>query len=136
MKSHFWLPVGQVWVPFLTKAGKVRDTYNARTLSYLSILLRVAACSTQNQELLKKIQELERHNISLVTQLHQLQMLITQTSNKAAQTSTCVLILLFSLALIILPSFSSFQGLPEAGSEDYQPHGGERQGQGRTLFTW
>ncbi|XP_036090787.1 cyclic AMP-responsive element-binding protein 3-like protein 4 isoform X2 [Rousettus aegyptiacus] len=32
-------------------------------------------------------------------------------------------ILLFSLALIILPSLSPFQGLPEAGPEDYQPHG-------------
>ncbi|XP_067583987.1 cyclic AMP-responsive element-binding protein 3-like protein 4 isoform X1 [Pseudorca crassidens] len=84
---------------------------------------RVAACSAQNQELQKKVQELERHNVSLVTQLRQLQMLIVQTSNKAAQTSTCVLILLFSLALIILPSFSPFQGLPEAGPEDYQPHG-------------
>ncbi|XP_014316670.1 cyclic AMP-responsive element-binding protein 3-like protein 4 isoform X3 [Myotis lucifugus] len=84
---------------------------------------KVAACSAQNQQLQKKIQELERHNVSLVTQLRQLQMLITQTSNKAAQTSTCVLILLFSLALIILPSFSPFQGPPEAGSEDYQPHG-------------
>lgn len=83
----------------------------------------MAACSAQNQELQKKVQELERHNISLVTQLRQLQMLIVQTSNKAAQTSTCVLILLFSLALIILPSFSPFQGLPEAGPEDYQPHG-------------
>nr|XP_017533564.2 cyclic AMP-responsive element-binding protein 3-like protein 4 [Manis javanica]XP_017533565.2 cyclic AMP-responsive element-binding protein 3-like protein 4 [Manis javanica]XP_036870429.1 cyclic AMP-responsive element-binding protein 3-like protein 4 [Manis javanica]XP_036870430.1 cyclic AMP-responsive element-binding protein 3-like protein 4 [Manis javanica] len=84
---------------------------------------RVAACSAQNQELQKKVQELERNNTSLVTQLRQLQMLIAQTSNKAAQTSTCVLILLFSLALIILPSFSPFQGLPEAGPEDYQPHG-------------
>ncbi|XP_014647376.1 PREDICTED: cyclic AMP-responsive element-binding protein 3-like protein 4 isoform X2 [Ceratotherium simum simum] len=84
---------------------------------------RVAACSAQNQELQKKVQELERHNISLVTQLRQLQMLIAQTSNKAAQTSTCVLILLFSLVLIILPSFSPFQGLPEAGPKDYQPHG-------------
>nr|XP_020746491.1 cyclic AMP-responsive element-binding protein 3-like protein 4 isoform X2 [Odocoileus virginianus texanus] len=84
---------------------------------------RVAACAAQNQELQKKVQELERHNISLVTQLRQLQMLIVQTSNKAAQTSTCVLILLFSLALIILPSFSPFQGLPEARPEDYQPHG-------------
>nr|XP_039315797.1 cyclic AMP-responsive element-binding protein 3-like protein 4 isoform X2 [Saimiri boliviensis boliviensis]XP_039315798.1 cyclic AMP-responsive element-binding protein 3-like protein 4 isoform X2 [Saimiri boliviensis boliviensis] len=83
---------------------------------------RVAACSAQNQELQKKVQELERHNISLVAQLRQLQMLIAQTSNKAAQTSTCVLIL-FSLALIILPSFSPFQGRPEAGPEDYQPHG-------------
>uniref|UniRef100_A0A8D2AAU1 Cyclic AMP-responsive element-binding protein 3-like protein 4 n=1 Tax=Sus scrofa TaxID=9823 RepID=A0A8D2AAU1_PIG len=84
---------------------------------------RVAACSAQNQELQKKVQELERHNLSLVTQLRQLQMLIVQTSNKAAQTSTCVLILLFSLALIILPSFSPFQDLPEAGPEDYQPRG-------------
>uniref|UniRef100_A0A8C3VSZ5 Cyclic AMP-responsive element-binding protein 3-like protein 4 n=1 Tax=Catagonus wagneri TaxID=51154 RepID=A0A8C3VSZ5_9CETA len=84
---------------------------------------RVAACSAQNQELQKKVQELERHNISLVTQLRQLQMLIVQTSNKAAQTSTCVLILLFSLALIILPSFSPFQDPPEAGPEDYQPRG-------------
>uniref|UniRef100_A0A8C5ZVR9 Uncharacterized protein n=1 Tax=Marmota marmota marmota TaxID=9994 RepID=A0A8C5ZVR9_MARMA len=32
-------------------------------------------------------------------------------------------ILLFSLVLIILPSFSPFQGLPEAGPEDYQPRG-------------
>lgn len=84
---------------------------------------RVAACSAQNQELQEKVQELERHNVSLVTQLRQLQMVITQTSNKAAQTSTCVLILLFSLALIILPSWSPFQGLAEAGPEDYQPHG-------------
>ncbi|XP_030680321.1 cyclic AMP-responsive element-binding protein 3-like protein 4 isoform X1 [Nomascus leucogenys] len=84
---------------------------------------RVAACSAQNQELQKKVQELERHNISLVAQLRQLQTLIAQTSNKAAQTSTCVLILLFSLTLIILPSFSPFQSRPEAGPEDYQPHG-------------
>ncbi|XP_012870731.1 PREDICTED: cyclic AMP-responsive element-binding protein 3-like protein 4 [Dipodomys ordii] len=84
---------------------------------------RVAACSAQNQELQKKVQELERHNLSLVAQLRQLQALIAQTSNKAAQTSTCVLILLFSLALIILPSFSPFQGLPDDGPEDYQPHG-------------
>uniref|UniRef100_A0A2K6NGY2 Cyclic AMP-responsive element-binding protein 3-like protein 4 n=1 Tax=Rhinopithecus roxellana TaxID=61622 RepID=A0A2K6NGY2_RHIRO len=111
---------------------------------------RVAACSAQNQELQKKVQELERHNISLVAQLRQLQTLIAQTSNKAAQTiyllpsaptqiyfphpitpaglhSLCPLlpssILLFSLALIILPSFSPFQGRPETGPEDYQPHG-------------
>ncbi|XP_019568900.2 cyclic AMP-responsive element-binding protein 3-like protein 4 isoform X5 [Rhinolophus sinicus] len=84
---------------------------------------RVAACSAQNQKLQEKVQALERHNVSLVTQLRQLQMVITQTSNKAAQTSTCVLILLFSLALIILPSFSPFQGLTEAGPKDYQPGG-------------
>ncbi|XP_039074879.1 cyclic AMP-responsive element-binding protein 3-like protein 4 isoform X2 [Hyaena hyaena] len=84
---------------------------------------RAAACSAQNRELQKKVQELERRNISLVAQLRQLQLLVARTSNKAAQTSTCVLILLFSLALIILPSVSPFQGLREAGPEDYQPRG-------------
>ncbi|XP_055257647.1 cyclic AMP-responsive element-binding protein 3-like protein 4 isoform X3 [Moschus berezovskii] len=82
----------QVWAPVLTKAGEVRDAPDYRALSYLSALPRVAACAAQNQELQKKVQELERHNISLVTQLRQLQMLIVQTSNKAAQTSTCVLV--------------------------------------------
>lgn len=43
-------------------------------------------------------------------------------------------ILLFSLALIILPSFSPFQGLTEAGPEDYQPGGGERRGQGKPVY--
>ncbi|KAL1772370.1 cyclic AMP-responsive element-binding 3 4 [Sigmodon hispidus] len=84
---------------------------------------RVAACSAQNQELQRKVQELERQNISLAAQVHQLQMLIAQTSSRAAQTSTCVLILLFSLVLIILPSFSPFQAQPEARPRGYQPHG-------------
>lgn len=84
---------------------------------------RVAACSEQNQKLQRKVQELERQNISLVAQVHQLQKLTAQTSSRAAQTSTCVLILLFTLALIILPSFSPFQGQPEARPEGYQLHG-------------
>uniref|UniRef100_A0A8C2QEV0 Cyclic AMP-responsive element-binding protein 3-like protein 4 n=1 Tax=Cricetulus griseus TaxID=10029 RepID=A0A8C2QEV0_CRIGR len=84
---------------------------------------RVAACSSQNQELQRKVQELERQNTSLVAQVLQLQKLTAQTSSRAAQTSTCVLILLFSLALIILPSFSPFQGQPEARPKAYQPHG-------------
>ncbi|GAB1287768.1 Cyclic AMP-responsive element-binding protein 3-like protein 4 [Apodemus speciosus] len=84
---------------------------------------RVAACSEQNQKLQRKVQELERQNVSLVAQVHQLQKLTAQTSSRAAQTSTCVLILLFSLALIILPSFSPFHGQPEARPEGYQLHG-------------
>lgn len=92
-------------------------------LSYPSTLSRAAACSAQNQELQNKVRELERHNLSLVAQLRQLQALLAQTSNKAAQTGTCVLILLLSLALIILPSVSPLQGLQEAGAEDHQPQG-------------
>ncbi|MEJ1277763.1 cAMP responsive element binding protein 3-like 4 [Cricetulus griseus] len=153
---------------------------------------RVAACSSQNQELQRKVQELERQNTSLVAQVLQLQKLTAQTSSRAAQTSTCVLvpsvlplprplpsstvplntpttlhslpnpsnckdpwlmlpfssavpkaqmpscsfqILLFSLALIILPSFSPFQGQPEARPKAYQPHGGKRQGHRSHPFT-
>uniref|UniRef100_F6S4Q3 Cyclic AMP-responsive element-binding protein 3-like protein 4 n=1 Tax=Monodelphis domestica TaxID=13616 RepID=F6S4Q3_MONDO len=84
---------------------------------------RVAACSVQNQQLQKKLQELERHNISLVAQLQQLQALIAQTSNKAAQTSTCILILIFSLTLIILPSFSPFHREQPTLSDTYKPSG-------------
>ncbi|KAE8588903.1 hypothetical protein XENTR_v10022805 [Xenopus tropicalis] len=85
---------------------------------------RVAACSSQNQELHKKVVELEKHNISLITQLRKLQTLIKQTSNKAAQTSTCVLILLFSLALLVFPSYSPFRSRPSASQEDsYRPTG-------------
>ncbi|XP_019412363.1 PREDICTED: cyclic AMP-responsive element-binding protein 3-like protein 4 isoform X2 [Crocodylus porosus] len=83
---------------------------------------RAAACSAQNQELRKKVQELERHNGALLSQLQRLQALIKQTSNKAAQTSTCILILLFSLGLIAFPSYSLFHGGRQAG-EVYKPRG-------------
>ncbi|XP_020847377.1 cyclic AMP-responsive element-binding protein 3-like protein 4 isoform X2 [Phascolarctos cinereus] len=84
---------------------------------------RVAACSVQNQQLQKKLQELERHNVSLVAELQQLQALIAQTSNKAAQTSTYVLILILSLTLIILPSFSPFPREQPTGPDTYKPSG-------------
>ncbi|XP_075464133.1 cyclic AMP-responsive element-binding protein 3-like protein 4 isoform X2 [Ascaphus truei] len=85
---------------------------------------RVASCSAQNQELHKKVVDLEKHNISLITQLRKLQTLIKQTSNKAAQTGTCVLILLFSLALLIFPSYSPFRsGASLSDGDSYRPTG-------------
>ncbi|KAM8812312.1 LOW QUALITY PROTEIN: cyclic AMP-responsive element-binding protein 3-like protein 4 [Rhynchonycteris naso] len=125
LPSHLPLTKGEKRV--LKVSRKIRNKQSAqdslqRKKEYIDGLESwVAACSAQN-ELQKKVQEFERYIISLMTQLRQQQMLITQTSNKAAQTSTCVLILLFR-ALMILPRFSPFQGLPEAGSEEYQPHG-------------
>ncbi|XP_053560402.1 cyclic AMP-responsive element-binding protein 3-like protein 4 [Bombina bombina] len=85
---------------------------------------RVAACSAQNQELHKKVVELEKHNVSLITQLRKLQTLIKQTSNKAAQTSTCVLILVFSLALLIFPSYSPLRSRSSlSDGSTYRPTG-------------
>ncbi|XP_034466540.1 cyclic AMP-responsive element-binding protein 3-like protein 4 isoform X2 [Hippoglossus hippoglossus] len=83
---------------------------------------RAAACSAQNKELQRTVEQLEKRNISLLTQLRQLQSLIKQTVSKGAQTSTCLLIILVSLGLIILPSFSPFRR-HASGDDDYRPIG-------------
>lgn len=67
---------------------------------------RAAACSAQNRELRRKVQELEQLNGSL---LRQLRALLKPTSEKAAQTSACALILVLSLGLILFPSSSPFR---------------------------
>uniref|UniRef100_A0A8D0GFD7 Cyclic AMP-responsive element-binding protein 3-like protein 4 n=1 Tax=Sphenodon punctatus TaxID=8508 RepID=A0A8D0GFD7_SPHPU len=84
---------------------------------------RVTACSAQNQLLQNKVSELEKHNGSLLSQLRRLRGLIAPTSNKAAQTSTCLLILIFSLGLLILPSYSPLRGGPRPDREGYKPIG-------------
>lgn len=62
MGPRFWRPAGQPGARFPTKAGGP-GTQDGRTSSHLSAPPRVAACSVQNQELQKKVQELERHNM-------------------------------------------------------------------------
>ncbi|XP_072702678.1 cyclic AMP-responsive element-binding protein 3-like protein 4 isoform X2 [Ciconia boyciana] len=121
------LPLTQAEERILKKVRrKIRNKQSAqdsrqRKKEYLDGLeSRVAACSAQNQELRKKIQELEKCNGSL---LRQLQALIKQTSNKAAQTSTCVLILLFSLGLILFPSYSPFRRGPGGSRDGDRPTG-------------
>ncbi|NXH48724.1 CR3L3 protein, partial [Dicaeum eximium] len=51
---------------------------------------RMSACTAQNQELQRKVLHLEKQNSSLLEQLKKLQALLVQSSNKAAQTGTCV----------------------------------------------
>ncbi|XP_058257769.1 cyclic AMP-responsive element-binding protein 3-like protein 3-A isoform X2 [Hemibagrus wyckioides] len=69
---------------------------------------RMAACSVENQELQRKVFQLEKCNISLMEQLRRLQAMIMNGSNKPAQTGTCVLVLLLSFTLILLPSLKPF----------------------------
>ncbi|KAM6935573.1 cyclic AMP-responsive element-binding protein 3-like protein 4 isoform 3-T3 [Lycodopsis pacificus] len=59
---------------------------------------------------------------SLLTQMGRLQSLIKQTVSKGAQTSTCLLLVLVSLGLIILPSFSPFSR-NSSPDDDYRPSG-------------
>ncbi|XP_068025168.1 cyclic AMP-responsive element-binding protein 3-like protein 4 isoform X2 [Melanerpes formicivorus] len=121
------LPLTQAEERILKKVRrKIRNKQSAqdsrrRKKEYLDGLeSRVAACSAQNQELRKRVQELEKLNGSL---LWQLQALIKQTSNKAAQTSTCALILLLSLGLILFPSCSPFRWRPEGSQGGQKPTG-------------
>lgn len=70
---------------------------------------RVKFCTVENQQLHKKIISLEKQNISLVTQMKKLQSFILSSTNKPVQTSTCVMVLLLSFALIIVPAFNPFR---------------------------
>ncbi|XP_002733726.1 cyclic AMP-responsive element-binding protein 3-like protein 3-B [Saccoglossus kowalevskii] len=70
---------------------------------------RVSACTKQNIELQRKVERLEKQNVTLVEQLKRLQALITKTSNKTTQTSTCVMVLLLSFALLVVPSYNPFK---------------------------
>ncbi|XP_073178558.1 cyclic AMP-responsive element-binding protein 3-like protein 4 isoform X4 [Lepidochelys kempii] len=60
---------------------------------------------------------------SLLGQLRKLQALMKPTSSKAAQTSTCILILIVSLGLIIFPSYSPLRRGSRGSQDDYQPTG-------------
>uniref|UniRef100_A0A3Q3GHD1 cAMP responsive element binding protein 3 like 4 n=1 Tax=Labrus bergylta TaxID=56723 RepID=A0A3Q3GHD1_9LABR len=89
-----------------------------RRKEYIDGWRQAAACSAQNKELQRTVEQLEKR------QLRQLQTLIKQTVSKGAQTSTCLLIILVSLGLIIMPSFSPFKRLSSA-DDDYRPTGGQ-----------
>nr|XP_020666449.1 cyclic AMP-responsive element-binding protein 3-like protein 4 isoform X1 [Pogona vitticeps] len=122
------LPLTKVEERILKKVRrKIRNKQSAqdsrrRKKEYIDGLeSRVAACSAQNQELRKKVHELEVHHVSLLDQLQSLQKLIKQTSTKAVQTSSCLLILVVSLGLFILPSCTSLLGGSRIHQEGYQP---------------
>ncbi|XP_069073619.1 cyclic AMP-responsive element-binding protein 3-like protein 3 [Pleurodeles waltl] len=82
---------------------------------------RMSACTSQNQELHRKVLHLEKQNTSLMEQLRKLQALIGYSANKVAQTSTCVAVLLLSFGLIIFPTISPFAKSKSAGDGDFLP---------------
>uniref|UniRef100_A0AC11B694 cAMP responsive element binding protein 3 n=1 Tax=Ovis aries TaxID=9940 RepID=A0AC11B694_SHEEP len=68
---------------------------------------RVLKYTAQNLELQNKVQLLEEQNLSLLDQLRRLQAMVIQTANKASSGSTCVLVLLFSFCLLLVPAMYS-----------------------------
>ncbi|XP_029356663.1 cyclic AMP-responsive element-binding protein 3-like protein 3-A [Echeneis naucrates] len=81
---------------------------------------RMAACNAHNQELQRKVSKLEKCNMSLMEQLRRLQALVMNTSNKPAQTGTCVLVLLLSFSLILFPSLKPFSDT-KVSQGDFSP---------------
>ncbi|XP_026576562.1 cyclic AMP-responsive element-binding protein 3 [Pseudonaja textilis] len=71
---------------------------------------RVLACTAQNSELQKKVQLLQRQNTSLLEQLRKLQALVQHSSTKTAAASTCVLVIVLSFCLVLLPSLCPLGG--------------------------
>lgn len=68
---------------------------------------RVLKYTAQNLELQNKVQLLEEQNLSLLDQLRRLQAMLIQISNKTSSTGTCVLVLLFSFCLLVVPAMYS-----------------------------
>ncbi|XP_061673705.1 cAMP responsive element binding protein 3-like 3 like [Syngnathoides biaculeatus] len=69
---------------------------------------RVAVCTAHNVELQKKVQMLQKQNMSLIEQLRKLQALVKMSTLKASTTSTCVMVFLLSFCLIVFPSVNPF----------------------------
>uniref|UniRef100_A0A8C3YIA7 cAMP responsive element binding protein 3 like 3 n=1 Tax=Catagonus wagneri TaxID=51154 RepID=A0A8C3YIA7_9CETA len=82
---------------------------------------RMSACTAQNQELQRKVLHLEKQNLSLLEQLKKLQAIVVQSTGKSAQTGTCIAVLLFSFALIVLPSISPFASSKTESPGDFTP---------------
>lgn len=93
---------------------KIRNKISAkesrkRKMGYVDGLeKRVKLCTQENQQLQKKVNSLEKQNVSLLTQLKKLQSLVTLKSTRTAQASTCVMVLLLSFAFLIVPNFNPF----------------------------
>ncbi|KAM4629185.1 cyclic AMP-responsive element-binding protein 3-like protein 3-A isoform 2-T2 [Polymixia lowei] len=81
---------------------------------------RMAACNAHNQELQRKVFRLEKSNTSLMEQLRRLQALVMNSSNKPAQTGTCVLVLLLSFSLLLFPSLKPFSDT-KVSQGDFSP---------------
>ncbi|XP_069006032.1 cyclic AMP-responsive element-binding protein 3-like protein 3-A [Embiotoca jacksoni] len=81
---------------------------------------RMTACNAHNHELQRKVSQLEKCNMSLMEQLRRLQALVMNTSNKPAQTGTCVMVLLLSFSLILFPSLKLFSDT-KVSQGDFSP---------------
>lgn len=65
---------------------------------------RVKQCTEDNQTLLKRIKILQSQNHDLMSQMKKIQSLLTKGTGKTSSTSTCLMVLLLSMALVAVPN--------------------------------
>ncbi|CAG5119251.1 unnamed protein product [Candidula unifasciata] len=68
---------------------------------------RVKVCTLENRDLQKKLDTLEKQNMSLMAQLKRLHSVFGK-SKIPAQASTCAMVLMLSFALFLVPTFNPF----------------------------
>ncbi|XP_054842081.1 cyclic AMP-responsive element-binding protein 3 [Eublepharis macularius] len=115
-----------------------QDSRRRKKVYMDSLESRVIACTAQNNELQQKVHLLQKENTSLLTQLQKLQALVQQSSTKTTTASTCVMVLLLSFCLILVPSLYPFggrerqlelQGVLSRRLREYPSDGGQPQGE-------
>ncbi|NXF74961.1 CREB3 protein, partial [Sclerurus mexicanus] len=84
-----------------------QDSRRRRKIYVDGLENRVAACTAQNHELEKQVQQLQKQNMSLLRQLRKLQALVRQSAPKTTRRKTCTMIVVLSFCLILSPSIRS-----------------------------
>ncbi|NWZ09654.1 CREB3 protein, partial [Agelaius phoeniceus] len=81
-----------------------QDSRRRRKIYVDGLENRVAACTAENHELEKKVQQLQKQNMSLLRQLQKLQALVRRSAPKTIRRKTCIMILVLSFCLVLSPS--------------------------------
>ncbi|NXD25585.1 CR3L3 protein, partial [Spelaeornis formosus] len=84
-----------------------QDSRRRRKIYVDGLENRVAACTAENHELEKKVQQLQKQNTSLLRQLQKLQALVRRSTPKTTKRKTCTMIVVLSFCLILSPSIRS-----------------------------
>ncbi|KAJ7396996.1 Cyclic AMP-responsive element-binding protein 3-like protein 3-B [Pitangus sulphuratus] len=84
-----------------------QDSRRRRKIYVDGLENKVAACTAQNHELEKKVQQLQKQNMSLLRQLRKLQAVVRRSTPKTTRRKTCTMIVFLSFCLILSPSIRS-----------------------------
>ncbi|NXI05605.1 CREB3 protein, partial [Pachycephala philippinensis] len=83
-----------------------QDSRRRRKIYVDGLENRVAACTAENHELEKKVQQLQKQNMSLLRQLQKLQALVRRSAPNTRR-KTCTMIVILSFCLVLSPSIRS-----------------------------